>query len=123
MFVRIRQNNIHMFLAEVRVYEQGSEVVEYESKAATATSNRECTMPTQCKVRGRGKGVVVVVVVVVVVICGIVIVVVVRGTVCCYTHSTDSLCASLSVSLSVSFALSLALSHALSLLQGGSGRV
>ena len=119
MFVRIRQNNVQLVLAEVRVYEQGSEVVEYESKAATATSNRECTMPTQCKVRGRGKGVVVVVVV----ICGIVIVVVVRGTVCCYTHSTDSLCASLSASLSVSFALSLALSHALSLLQGGSGRV
>jgi hypothetical protein len=50
VFVRIRQNNVHMYLAEVRVYEQGSEVVEYESKAPTATSNRECTVLTQCKV-------------------------------------------------------------------------
>ena len=50
MFVRIRQNNVHMYLAEVRVYEQGSEVVEYESKAPTTTSNRECTVLTQCKV-------------------------------------------------------------------------
>ena len=102
--MRIRQNNVHMYLAEVRVYEQGSEVVAYESKAPTATSNRECTMPTQCKVRGRGKGIVVV--------CGVAIVVVVCGTVCCYAHSTDSLCASLSLSLS---SLSRSFSRTLSL--------